>query len=472
MTTNDNIVAAIDIGTTKIVTIVGRLNDNKKLEVLGLSRQDSTGVKRGVVQNIDETVASIAQTIDEVEKQSGLKMSEVFVGIAGQHIRSIKNRGYINRNSVNDEITRADIANLINDMYKIPIEIGEEIIHVIPQSFIVDNEPGIKNPVGMLGRRLEANFHIVIGQVTSAKNSEKCVNRCGLDVKSLMLEPLASAAAVLTPDEIEAGVALVDIGGGTTDLAVYYDDVLRHTAVIPFGGNVITKDIKEGCAILQRQAELLKVQYGSALGDLAPADKVVSIPGIAGREPKEISFSNLAYIIQSRMEEILDAVCFEIENSGYMDKLSAGIVVTGGGALLRHLPQLVKFKTGMDVRIGYPNEHLSIDAYSDINHPMYSTAIGLILKGYEHYAEKNEKPAGAIHPDAGNAKEVIFDQPKIEVPKAADEIVIEKPMHNFETIVEQNTEQKPLLTKSKPSIFASIKRTFNDIFEEDESVKM
>jgi len=337
MNKKDRIVAAIDIGTTKIVSLIGRLNEHNRLEVLGISRSASKGVKRGVVLNIEETVNAIQNTITEAREQSGLQFSEVFVGIAGQHIKSVRNRGYVNRDSYEDEITREDLQALIQDMYKIPVDVGEEIIHVLPQNYIVDNETGVKNPVGMSGKRLEANFHIVIGQISSARNIEKCIHRVGLQVKQLVLEPLASSAAVLTEDEKEAGVALVDIGGGTTDVAVYYDDVIRHTAVIPFGGNVVTRDIKEGCAILQRQAESLKMQFGSALGDLAHDDKVVTIPGISGRDPKEISFKSLAYIIQSRMEEIIDAIVYEIENSGYMDKLSAGIVLTGGGAMLKNL---------------------------------------------------------------------------------------------------------------------------------------
>ncbi len=390
MNQKDRIVAAIDIGTTKIVSLIGRLNEHNRLEVLGISRSASKGVKRGVVLNIEETVNAIQNTISEAREQSGLQFSEVFVGIAGQHIKSVRNRGYVNRDSYEDEITREDLHALIQDMYKIPVDVGEEIIHVLPQNYIVDNETGVKSPVGMSGKRLEANFHIVIGQISSARNIEKCIRRVGLQVKQLVLEPLASSAAVLTEDEKEAGVALVDIGGGTTDVAVYYDDVIRHTAVIPFGGNVVTRDIKEGCAILQRQAESLKMQFGSALGDLAHDDKVVTIPGISGRDPKEISFKSLAYIIQSRMEEIIDAIVYEIENSGYMDKLSAGIVLTGGGAMLKNLNQLVKFKTGMDVRIGYPNECLASDTPDEINQPMYSTSIGLLLKGLEIYEENQE----------------------------------------------------------------------------------
>ncbi len=393
MANKEQIVAAVDIGTTKIVAIVGRINENRRLEVLGMSKTASRGVKRGVVLNIEETVNAIESTISEAKSMAKIDFSEVFVGIAGQHIKSIRNRGYLNRDSYEAESTREDIHRLVEDMKKIPVDVGEEIIHVLPQNFIVDNETGVKSPVGMSGKRLEANFHIVVGQIASAKNIEKCINRAGLNVKQLILEPLASSEAVLTEDEKEAGVALVDIGGGTTDVAVYYDEIIRHTAVIPFGGNVVTRDIKEGCSILQRQAESLKIQFGSALGDLAKEDKVVTIPGISGREPKEISFKSLAYIVQSRMEEIIDAIMFEVENSGYMDKLSAGIVLTGGGALLRHLPQLVKFKTGMDVRVGYPVEKLATESNGEVNQPMYSTSVGLLLKGYEYLMENNENTA-------------------------------------------------------------------------------
>ncbi len=435
MAQKDQIVAAIDIGTTKIVTIVGRINENQRLEVLGMSRTASKGVKRGVVLNIEETVNAIESTVRDARNMAGIRFTDAFVGIAGQHIKSIRNRGYINRDSYEDEITKKDIQKLVEDMYKIPVDVGEEIIHVLPQNFIVDSETGVKNPVGMSGKRLEANFHIVVGQIASARNIEKCINRVGLNVKQLILEPLASSEAVLTSDEKEAGVALVDIGGGTTDVAVYYDDIIRHTAVIPFGGNVVTRDIKEGCSILQRQAESLKVQFGSALGDLAQEDKVVTIPGISGRDPKEISFKSLAYIIQSRMEEIIDAVMYEIENSGFMDKLAAGIVLTGGGAMLRHLPQLVKFKTGMDVRIGYPNERLVAEVLEEVNQPMYSTSIGLLLKGYEYLSENNEKTTTAEHE--------------------------EEPVPETEV---KNREKKFL---SGGKIFESLKNVITDMFDED-----
>jgi cell division protein FtsA len=445
MATNGKIVAAVDIGTTKIVSLVGRMNEHGRLEILGISQTASKGVKRGVVLNIEETVNAIQTTAREAMEQSGIKFKEVFVGIAGQHIKSVKNRGYINRVSYEDEITREDLQILIDDMYKTPVDIGDEIIHVLPQSYIVDYETGVKNPVGMFGKRLEGNFHIVIGQTSSARNIGKCINRVGLDVKQLILEPLASSAAVLTEDEKEAGVALVDIGGGTTDVAVYYDDVIRHTAVIPFGGNVITRDIKEGCAILQRQAESLKIQFGSALGDLAQEDKVVTIPGISGRDPKEISFKSLAYIIQSRIEEIIDAVIYEVELSGFMDKLSAGIVLTGGGSMLRHLNQLVKFKTGMDVRIGFPGEKLAADIPEEINQPMFSTSVGLLLKGLEHYEEKKQRMA--VEEEAGTAP--------------AEETPVESP--------EVKKTRRGLL-KGK-ELIDSLKNTLSDIFDETD-VKM
>jgi cell division protein FtsA len=450
MNKKEQYVAAIDIGTTKIVAIVGKKNGNGKIEILGLSKALSKGVKRGVVLNIEETVNAIQTTVEDVQKRSGILFSEVFVGIAGQHIKSMKNRGYIMREAYDDEIKKEEVFKLIEDMHKIHIDIGEEIIHVIPQNFIVDNETGVKSPIGMCGRRLEANFHIVIGQVAAAKNIEKCIRKANLIVKDMILEPLASSDAVLTDDEKEAGVVLVDIGGGTTDVAVYYDNIIRHTAVIPFGGNVVTKDIKEGCAILQRHAEQLKIQYGSALGDIAPDDKVVSIPGISGREPKEISFKSLAYIIQSRMEEIIDAVNFEIQNSGYADKLAAGVVITGGGAMLKHLPQLMKFKTAMDVRIGLPNEHLAGSAKNEINQPMYATSVGLIMRGFE-YLETYKKTFNADKPEE-------YVKPKTMVVEQHDE-------------KEEEIFVPPVQAEEKISITDKIKTMLTKMFEvEDQPI--
>ena len=415
MNSKDQLVAAIDIGTTKIVAIVGRSDGNGGIEILGLSNTPSTGVKRGVVLNIEETVKAIRTTVDDLEERTGLALSDVFVGIAGRHIKSKMARGYITRDSHESEIDVSDIRRLTADMFKLPIDVGEEIIHVIPQTYIVDNESGISNPIGICGKRLEANFHIVIGQISSARNTERCINKAGMNLMSLVLEPLASSEAVLTDEEKEAGVVLVDIGGGTTDVAIYYDNVIRHTAVIPFGGNMVTADIREGCSILQKQAEDLKVKFGYAIGDIAPENKVVSIPGIAGREPKEITFKNLAYIIQSRMEEILDAVNFEIQNSGFAEKLTAGVVITGGGAMLKNLPQLVKYKTAMDVRIGHPNVHISGRGRDEINLPMYATSVGLILKGLE-YLEENKTFARFGEKKAAPVPQTAPPQPVMEEP--------------------------------------------------------
>src|ERR1043166_8055757 len=375
------IVVGLDIGTTKIVAIVGRRNEFGKIEILGMGKLESFGVARGVVQNIDQTVQSIQAAVAEAEAKSGVDIKVVNVGIAGQHIRSMQHRGIKTRASIDSEISQTDIDALIDDMYKLMMAPGEEIIHVLPQEYIIDNESGIKNPIGMSGIRLEANFHIITGQIAAARNIYKCVQKAGLEVSELTLEPLASADAVLSNEEKEAGVVLVDIGGGTTDVAIFQDGIIRHTAVIPFGGNVITDDIKEGCTIIRGQAELLKIKFGSALASENQENEIVSIPGLRGRDPKEISVRNLANIIQARMEEIMEHVYYEIKNSGYEKKLIAGIVVTGGGAQLKHIKQLIEYVTGMDTRIGYPNEPLA-KSTEDVTSPLFSTGVGLVMKGF------------------------------------------------------------------------------------------
>jgi len=378
-----DIVVGLDIGTTKIVAIVGRKTEHGKIEILGMGRSDSIGVSRGVVSNIDKTVQSIKTAVEDAESKSGVDIKVVNVGIAGQHIKSLQHRGIKVRHNVDDEISQNDINALIDDMYKLVMLPGEEIIHVLPQEYIIDNEQGIKDPIGMAGVRLEANFHIITGQIAAAKNVYKCVHKAGIEVADLILEPLASSEAVLSPDEKEAGVALVDIGGGTTDIAIFQDGIIRHTAVIPFGGNSITEDIKEGCGIIKNQAEQLKVKFGSALASESQENEIVSIPGLRGRSPKEISLKNLAHIIQARMEEIIEHIYYEIKNSGYENKLICGIVVTGGGAQLKHIAQLLEYVTGMDTRIGYPNEHLATGNSDELTSPMYATGVGLVIKGFD-----------------------------------------------------------------------------------------
>ena len=383
------IVVGLDIGTTKICAIVGRRSKNGKVEVLGIGKAESAGVTRGMVSNIDKTVQGITQAVEVAGAQSNVEIRVVNVGIAGQHIKSLQHRGLITRKETQSEISRRDIEKLIEDMYNLVMPPGEEIIHVLPQEFTIDGEPGLKDPVGMAGVRLEANFHIIAGQVTAIKNIVKCVNKAGLESQELILEPLASSEAVLSDEEKEAGVVLVDIGGGTTDVAIFHEGIIRHTAVIPFGGNSITEDIREGCSVMRDIAEQLKIRFGSALADENKENEIVCVPGLRGREPKEISVKNLAFVIQARMEEIVEHVYYEIKSSGYEKKLIGGIVITGGGAQLKHLQQLVEYTTGLDCRVGFPNEHLAKNevlpktVYEDLQSPMYATGIGLLIKGIQ-----------------------------------------------------------------------------------------
>ncbi len=387
-----NIIVGLDIGTTKICAIVGRMNEFGKIEILSVGKTESYGVMRGVVFNIEKTVQAIHDAVNEAESKAGNEIKSVYVGIAGQHIKSLQHRGILVREDGEIEISRADLKKLNEDMEKLVLPPGEEFIHILPQEYIVDNEPNIKDPVGMCGRRLEANFHIITGQITSVKNIYKCIQKAGLDVSGLILEPIASAEAVLSEEEKEAGVALVDIGGGTTDIAIFQEGIIRHTAVIPLGGNVITEDIKDGCKVMRQQSELLKIKFGSALPLETQDNEIVSIPGLKGREAKEIQVNNLARIIQARMEEILEHAYYEIKSSGYEKKLIGGIVATGGGSQLKHLSQLIQLVTGMDARIGYPTEHIASCPSDEIKNPMYSTGIGLVvLKGMEEKEANTKK---------------------------------------------------------------------------------
>ena len=381
----------LDIGTTKIVAMIGQTNEYNKMKILGVGKSISLGVHRGVVNNITQTIQSIQQAVSEAEELSGIKVDGVTVGIAGQHIRSLQHSDYITRNNSEQVIDETDIEKLINQVHKLVMLPGEEIIHVLPQEFKVDGQAEIKEPIGMYGGRLEANFHVVVGQVSSIRNIGRCIKSAGLDLDGITLEPLASANAVLSNEEKEAGVALIDIGGGTTDLAIFKDGIIRHTAVIPFGGNVITEDIKEGCSIIEKQAELLKVKFGSAWPGENKENEIVSIPGLRGRDPKEISLKNLSKIIHARTVEIIEQVYLEIKNYGHEEqkkKLIAGIVLTGGGSQLKHLKQLVEYVTGMDTRVGYPNEHLAGDTDKNVTSPLYATAVGLVMDGLSKI-EKN-----------------------------------------------------------------------------------
>lgn len=385
---NDKIVVGLDIGTTKICVLVGRKNEFGKLEILGMGKAVSEGVVRGIVSNIDKTVDAIKKAIRQAEEQSGINIGVVNVGIAGQHIKSLQHNGSITRASQDSEITVDDVNRLTNDMYRLVTPPGSEIIHVMPQDYKVDYEEGIMDPVGMSGVRLEGNFHIITAQSTAINNINKCVTKAGLEIDNLILEPLASSMSVLSDEEKEAGVALIDIGGGTTDLAIFKDGIIRHAAVLPFGGNIVTSDIKQGCLVMQNQAEQLKVKFGKAIAEEASDYEIVSIPGLRDRAPKEISLKNLAHIIEARMEEIVELVYAEIQRTGHADKLAAGIVLTGGGSQLQNLVQLTEYVTGLDTRIGYPNEHLGKSRIEAVKSPMYATTVGLVLAGYRSIDER------------------------------------------------------------------------------------
>jgi len=392
----NDIAVGLDIGTTKIVAMIGRKNEYGKVEIIGIGKSKSLGVHRGVVNNITQTIQSIQQAIQEAEADSGLKISEVVVGIAGQHIRSLQHSDYITRQNPDEVIDADDIHTLCNQVHKLVMLPGEEIIHVLPQEFKVDGQAEIKEPIGMYGGRLEANFHVVVGQVSSIRNIGRCVKSAGLELSAVTLEPLASANAVLSQEEKEAGVALIDIGGGTTDLAIFKDGIIRHTAVIPFGGNVITEDIKEGCSIIEKQAELLKIKFGSAWPGENKDNEIVSIPGLRGREPKEITLKNLSKIIHARVVEIIEQVYLEIKNYGHDEqkkKLIAGLVLTGGGAQLKHIKQLAEYITGMDTRIGYPNEHLAGTTDTETKSPVYATAVGLVMNSLEQGSKRFQEEA-------------------------------------------------------------------------------
>lgn len=420
----DTIAVGLDIGTTKIVAMIGKRNEYGKLEILGIGKAKSLGVHRGVVNNITQTIQSIQQAVTEAENDSGYKINDVVVGIAGQHIRSIQHSDYISRENPDSVINLADIDSLINQVHKLSMLPGEEIIHVLPQEYKVDGQSEVKEPIGMYGARVESSFHVVVGQAASIRNLGRCVKSSGLDLSGLTLEPLASAEAVLSVEEKEAGVALIDIGGGTTDLAIFRDGIIRHTAVVPFGGNVITDDIKEGCSIIEKQAELLKVKFGSAWPGENRENEIVSIPGLRGREPKEISVKDLSKIIHARVVEIIELVYAEIKLYGQDDhkkKLIAGIVLTGGGAELKHIKQLVEYITGMDTRIGYPNEHLAGDSDASLSSPLYATAVGLVMNSIEN-----------------NSKSAV---PFVELKEEKESIEVEKQIVPSETETEKQEEK-------------------------------
>ena len=430
----EEFIAAIDLGTTKVVTILGRRSADNKVHIIASSEVPSKGIMRGEVLNIREVEEAIRVTVNDVRQKSGIDFKEVYVGIAGQHIRRIDSRLDNIRHDDYEEISAREISEMKEKMYKTSIEPGEKILHVIPQSYNVDSHLGVAPDavVGMLGKRIEGNYRIFVGRTQSANYTQRCVEQAGLRLKQLVLEPLASAKAVLSDDEKAIGVAMVDIGGGTTDLVVYYDNIVRHTAVIPFGGNVVTEDIRHGCGILSRDANNIKLQYGSCFSDLVNNTMLV-LKGVNGREAREFTFKFLAEIIEARMSEIIEAVMYEIERSGYADKLPAGIVFTGGGAMIQHLSEFVRAKTGMEARIAKPL-NITSDSADEVKQCSYSTAVGLLLKGLEVALPVEEK------------EELV-----VEIEE--EEIVVKKP-------------EKPIKTKKPTKPTSRISIGFGTLFDD------
>lgn len=449
MNSEQPIIVGLDIGTTKIAAIAGRKNEYGKLEILGFGRANSNGVQHGMVLNIDQTIKAIQMALENCYASNpNLTLSEVYVGIAGHHIKSLQTRGDIVRHNNDEEIKQAEIDQLINDQYKTYIPAGDQIIDVIPQEFTVDNFQNIPDPIGYSGVKIGANFHIITGDKNAIRNINRSVDKAGLKTKDLVLQPLASAAAVMCDHDLEAGVAIVDIGGGTTDLAVFYEGILKHTAVIPFGGENITNDIKTGLGVLKTQAEQMKVQFGSALTEEAKANAFITIPGLRGMAPKEISVKNLAGIIQARMSEIMDFVAYHLKQVGLDNRmLNGGVILTGGGSQLKHLIQLTEYVTGLNARIGYPNEHLAAGHIEELARPMYSTCLGLILKGYNDFENKKKQ----------------FDSmfKKVEVPESLQQPVV----------VEEVIDKTPVKVKSRKTLkgfMDSFKIGLIELFKEEE----
>ncbi len=453
MNTEQPIIVGLDIGTTKIAVIAGRKNEFGKLEILGFGKANSNGVKHGQVLNIDETIKAIKTALDNCfASNPNLDISDVYVGIAGHHIKSLQTRGDIVRQANDEEISQREIDQLISDQYKTYIPAGDQIIDVIPQEFTVDNFQNIPNPIGYGGVKVGANFHIITGDRNAIRNITRSVEKAGLHTKDLVLQPLASSSAVMAQEDLEAGVAIVDIGGGTTDIAVFYEGILKHTAVIPFAGENITNDIKTGFGVLKTQAEQMKVQFGSALANEAKGNAYITIPGLRGMPAKEISVKSLANIIQARMSEIMDFVTYHLKQVGMDNKiLNGGVVLTGGGSQLKHLIQLTEYATGLPARIGFPNEHLAAGHIEELAKPTYSTCIGLILKGYDDYEH--------------NRKQFEKEYKKVDVPETLKKAIEQE---EASIIIEEVSPERVRQRRGLNNFWGKFKDGIIDLFKEEE----
>lgn len=395
METNEY-VAAVDLGTTKVVMAVGRKAEKNKIEIVALKEVASSGVMKGDLKNIEQASQVLREVKAKLEQELGIMVREAYVGVSGQHIQCNRTQGYVTVQNVTDagvtEVRRGDVERLIDDQRNASLPAGKTIISILPQSYTLDGEDDISEPVGMEGRKLEAKFNVIIGEETAIERIRRCFQRVGLKLAGIVLQPLASAEAVLSDDEKELGVAVIDIGGGTTDICIYYDKVIRHLAVIPIGGNIINKDIR-AYGILERYVEKLKTSFGEAVAERTPGDKYINIPSVNGQAPKEIAVRTLAGIIEARMYDIIDYVKLEIERCGFKGRLGAGIVLTGGGANLKNLDLLFKMHTGMDVRVAQPVTYVAAESTELISAPKYSTLTGIILDAVRkgNYTEIDEQ---------------------------------------------------------------------------------
>ena len=376
MKRGNKIIAAIDVGTTKIVAVAGRKKEDGTIEILGYGKACARGIKRGVVFNIREAGESLREAVEQVEKTAGKKINEVYVNVIGRELKTItkKVQKHFDENRI---ITNEDIKDLYSQIKETTIPNGYKVYHIEPQLYQIDDEPGISDPVDSTGKDIQVEYKLLVAPEIYEKNLKLCINNAGLKVRKIIVDTLASSGLLISNDEKEAGVALLDIGGGTTKIAIYNEGVLVYSSLIPFGGNVVTRDIKSGCSILLRQAEALKVQFGRALGEFAPENGIVTVPGISGWEPKEISFKSLAMIIQARMEEIIEGVFSYMKKSGYIEKMGAGIIITGGGSLLKNVEQLIQFHTGLDVKKGIPCIRFN-KKWEKLEDPRNSTVLGLL----------------------------------------------------------------------------------------------
>ena len=386
MRDNKNLIVGLDIGTSKIVAIVSEVTPEGSLNVIGLGTQPSRGLKKGVVVNIEATMASIQRVLEEAELMADCKIGEVYTGIAGSHIRGFNSHGMV---AIKEkEVTQADIDRVIETAKAIAIPNDQQILHVLPQEFIIDGQEDVKEPLGMSGVRLEVKVHIVTGAVSAAENITKCVRRCGLEVRDLILQPLASALAVLSDDEKELGVCLIDIGGGTTDIAVFTGGSIRHTAVIPIAGDQVTNDIAMALRTPTKEAEDLKRSYGCALKQLASASEIIEVPGVGERGPRQLSRQTLAEVIEPRIEELFALVQANLRQSGFEELISSGIVLTGGSSVMKGMVELGEEIFHMPVRVGAP---AYMGGLADVvRHPRYSTAVGLLLEGREQFVRQEQ----------------------------------------------------------------------------------